>query len=53
MESGTILHLALLKKLSSNHPQCNYSRKFDKFMNRHPTRMNTIYNTSSPILTPF
>ena len=33
MESGTILHIALLKKLSSNVPECNYSNKFVRFRN--------------------
>lgn len=31
MQSGTILHLALLKKLSSRSPQTKYSQRFAKF----------------------
>ena len=53
MESGTILHLALLKKLSSNHPQCNYSSKFYKFRNKHPNLIATFYKPPPPPSTPF
>ena len=46
MESGTILHLALLRKLSSNTPQCNYTNKFVRFRNNIRSRTPNIPNRS-------
>ena len=49
MQSGTILHLALLKKLSSNTPNCNYTHKFTHFRNniRKRTHHQPILSASA------
>ena len=53
MQSGTILHLALLKKLSCSTPHCNYAHKFARFRNNIRSRTPNMPCRSNTSIIPF